>query len=233
MKRRDVLLLPLALGACGGNDEDAADYFPVAQGATWTYRATTWTQPGSWTTTVTVTGMAAFRGLPVWVFREDNRRRVNDPFETYYAKDAAGVTYVGDAPVIDLMMDAMPWPLLRANGAIGPEPLLDVRQISAIDAYAGPMTIDLKIIAHDGGSETVTTPAGTFDTRVFGYEFIAMLPGSWGGTYESRHWLAEWRTRGIGSVRQKYATGVQFASTNWVKELESYSIRDIDSRTPG
>jgi len=224
-----IAMLALLLSSCGGSDVEVgeragAEYFPVAVGATWTYEATTWTEPGSWSTTFTVPGMADVGGKHVWVFKESNRTKHGGAYETYFAKEDGAVTFLGNSPTFDFMMEAAPWELLRSDGAFGSAPLLELKQIHAVtDQWGTEETIDLKIVGTRGEDETITTLAGTFTARRFDYSFIATRPGP-SGSYQDQHLLTEWRARGVGLLRQKYSTGVQFGSTNWDKQLVSYSI---------
>jgi hypothetical protein len=225
-----IVLLTLVLSGCGGGDavvggETGADYFPVVAGATWTYEATTWSEPGSWSTTITVPGMTDVGGTQVWVFKESSRMKYGGAYESYFAKVDGAVTFIGEAPTFDFMMDVVPWEFLRSDGALGSAPLLELKQIRAlIPNFVDEQVINLKIVGTSGADETITTPAGTFATKRFEYTLVATVPDNWGGTYENRHLLTEWRARGVGLVRQTYMTGARFFSTNWDKRLVSYSI---------
>jgi hypothetical protein len=229
-----AMLLTAALCACGGGTDPAdpgsstgagagdADYFPVVAGATWSYRASTWSDPGSWTTTVTVPGTAQVGGRQAWVFQEDNHARVGDSHQTFFLKDDHGVTFVGESPAGDFMMDAGAWDLLRFDGIFGSVTLLQLDQLRTPGMF-GDRPWNLRILG-SSDLETVTTPAGTFRTKRFDYTFIVTTQDDSGRSFETRHTLTEWRARGVGLVRQSYETGVQFFSTNWAKELVSYSI---------
>ena len=226
MSKLFFALFALALTACGGGHTSSdADYFPAVQGATWTYRAKSWSELQPWTSVVSVTGTRQVQGSFAWVFEEINRKRPGDRYESFFAKDARAVTLLGDAPVSDQLMDAAPWDLLRFDGSgFGSTPLLDVKGVVAPDPFGGQATIDLKIAVGPPREETITTPAGTFATKVFSYTLTASAASASGIPFQTSHSLTEWRARGVGLVRQSYETGVQFASTNWVKDLVSYSI---------
>src|SRR5437016_7495313 len=197
----------------------AAPYFPLPDGATWTYSVSNGAT--STTETRTVTGTRSFNGAQVKVLRDQAGT------ENYFTNDNSGVRFHGGFfpdPVKGDETDTYSPPVLFLSR----NPTIGVTEVSTGTATGvqGSVTITLSY----GGPtaplpiEPVTVPAGTF-TNALHVRLTINYSGFVNGTqvnYSTT--LDDWLGPGVGSVREMSTDSLGSTATY---ELQSYNVPDL------
>src|SRR5438445_725623 len=188
----------------------SAPYFPLPDGATWTYNVSDGT-----TETRTVAGTRSFNGAQVKIIRDQAGT------ESYFTNDDAGVRFHG-ALFIDLANGnetdtySPPVPFAARDSIIG-------TQVSGSGSATGVQGSDTFTLNYASGStplaiETVTVPAGTFTNAVH-----VRLTISYSGVVSYSTTIDDWLVAGVGSVREVAAETATGSTT--IYELQSYNVR--------
>src|SRR5205814_118372 len=196
----------------------SAPYFPLPDGATWTYNVSDGTT--SSTETRTVAGTRSFNGAQVKIIRDQTGS------ENYFTNDDAGVRVHGALfvdPVNGNETDTYspPVPFAARDSIIG-------TQVSGSGSATAVQGSDTFTLSYSSAStplaiETVTVRAGTFTNAVhlrltISYSGVVNgIPVSYSAT------LDDWLVAGVGSVRE-VAFNSAFGTTT-TYELQSYAIR--------
>jgi hypothetical protein len=198
--------------ACGAHAFPSDPYFPLPDGATWTYSYSS-PQAGTWTQTDTVVGSGAFNGSTVKIVRD------NFGNETYYTNDAQGVRLHGQLfPGEETDTYTPPVPLAAQDATIG----------AAING-AGTVIVQIGVdgfgvsyssTATPVGFENVTVPAGTFASALRVQVVINYSFGEVNWYQSTEVWLAP----GIGIVKHTLFDSFDGYTEN--AELVSYNIPD-------
>jgi VCBS repeat protein len=195
----------------------SAPYFPLPDGATWTYHVSDGT-----TETRTVAGTKSFNGAQVKILRDQAGT------ENYFTNDDAGVRFHGGVfvdPVNGNETDTYspPVPFAARDSSIG-------TQVSGSGTATGVQGSTTITLSYTSGStplaiETVTVPAGTFANAVhvrltINYSgFFNGIPVNYSAT------LDDWLVAGVGSVREVAANTATGTTTTY--ELQSYNVPDL------
>src|SRR5437667_5671258 len=189
----------------------SAPYFPLPDGATWTYNVSDGT-----TDTRTVAGTRSFNGAQVKIVRDQAGN------ENYFTNDDAGVRFHGALfvdPVSGNETDTYspPVPFASRDSIIGTQ----VSGSGTATGVQGPDTITLSYTSASTplAIETVTVPAGTFTNAVH-----VRLTISYSGVVSYSTTLDDWLVAGVGSVREVTTDPVN-GTTTW--ELISYNVPDL------
>ncbi|PYU53871.1 MAG: hypothetical protein DMG56_28315, partial [Acidobacteria bacterium] len=221
-RSRAVARAALILSACLFTTQAAAfasaPYFPLPDGATWTYNVSDGTT--SSTETRTVAGTKSFNGAQVKIVRDQAGN------ENYFTNDDAGVRvhgalFVDPANGNETDTYSPPVPFAARDSIIG-------TQVSGSGSATGVQGSDTFTLNYASGStplaiETVTVPAGTFTNAVhvrltISYSgFVDGIPVSYSAT------LDDWLVAGVGSVREVAAETATGSTT--IYELQSYNVR--------
>src|SRR5437667_5515522 len=187
----------------------SAPYFPLPDGATWTYNVSDGT-----TDTRTVAGTRSFNGAQVKIVRDQAGN------ENYFTNDDAGVRFHGALfvdPVSGNETDTYspPVPFASRDSIIGTQ----VPGSGTATGVQGPDTITLSYTSASTplAIETVTVPAGTFTNAVH-----VRLTISYSGVVSYSTTLDDWLVAGVGSVREVTTDPVNGTT---MYELQSYAIR--------
>src|SRR5947207_10208823 len=196
----------------------SAPYFPLPDGATWTYNVSDGTT--SSTETRTVAGTRSFNGAQVKIIRDQTGS------ENYFTNDDAGVRVHGALfvdPVNGNETDTYspPVPFAARDSIIG-------TQVSGSGTATGvqgrtTFTLNYTSASTPLAIETVTVPAGTFSNAVH-VRLTINYSGVVNGTpvnYSAT--LDDWLVAGVGSVREVSTDTTSSTTTTW--ELRSYAIR--------
>ena len=196
----------------------SAPYFPLPDGATWTYNVSDGTT--SSTETRTVAGTRSFNGAQVKIIRDQAGN------ENYFTNDDAGVRVHGALfvdPVNGNETDTYspPVPFAARDSIIGTQ----VSGSGTATGVQGSTTFTLKYTSASTplAIETVTVPAGTFSNAVH-VRLTINYSGVVNGTpvnYSAT--LDDWLVAGVGSVREVSTDTTSSTTTTW--ELRSYAIR--------
>src|SRR5438876_6073899 len=189
----------------------SAPYFPLPDGATWTYNVSDGT-----TDTRTVAGTRSFNGAQVKIVRDQAGN------ENYFTNDDAGVRFHGALfvdPVSGNETDTYspPVPFASRDLIIGTQ----VSGSGTATGVQGPDTITLSYTSASTplAIEPVTMPAGTFTNAVH-----VRLTISYSGVVSYSTTLDDWLVAGVGSVREVTTDPVN-GTTTW--ELISYNVPDL------
>jgi len=202
-----ILLAPAALAFSSGT------YYPLPDGASWTYSSSL-----NGTVTSTVTGSGDFNGATVRIVHDSTGD------ESFYTNGAQGVYLHGALfadPVNGNEIDVYTPPVKVA----APETSVGAMATGSgtVTAYVGGMPIVMASYSSTAtvvGLENVTVPAGTFQDAVHVQLVVNLTYGiTWQQTVDL--WLA----RGIGAV--KSVTNDSSAGTTDTQLLTSYSVPDI------
>src|SRR5437879_6421312 len=198
----------------------AAPYFPLPDGATWTYSVSNGAT--STTETRTVTGTRSFNGAQVKVLRDQAGT------ENYFTNDNSGVRFHGGFfpdPVKGDETDTYSPPVLFLSR----NPTIGVTELSTGTATGvqGSVTITLNYAGPTAplAIETITVPAGTF-TNALHVRLTINYSGVVNGTqvnYSTT--LDDWLVPGAGSVREMANNST--SSTTKTYELQSYNLPDL------
>src|SRR5438876_10965617 len=193
----------------------SAPYFPLPDGATWTYNVS----DGS-TETSTVAGTRSFNGAQVKIVRDQAGN------ENYFTNDDAGVRFHGGLfvdPVNGNETDTYspPVPFAARDSIIG----TPVPGSGSVTGVQGSTTFTLSYTSASTplAIETVTVPAGTFTNAVhlrltISYSGVVNgIPVSFSTTYD------DWLVAGVGTVSEVAANSATGTTTTY--ELQSYAIR--------
>src|SRR6266480_6778207 len=216
-RSRPVARAALILSACLFSTQAAAfasaPYFPLPDGATWTYNVSDGTT--SSTETRTVAGTRSFNGAQVKIIRDQAGN------ENYFTNDDAGVRVHGALfvdPVNGNETDTYspPVPFAARDSIIG-------TQVPGSGSATGVQGSDTITFNYTSGStplaiETVTVPAGTFTNAVH-----VRLTIRYSGVVNFSATLDDWLVAGVGSVREVSTDTTSSTTTTW--ELRSYAIR--------
>src|SRR5213595_2530469 len=196
----------------------SAPYFPLPDGATWTYNVSDGTT--SSTETRTVAGTRSFNGAQVKIIRDQAGN------ENYFTNDDAGVRVHGALfvdPVNGNETDTYspPVPFAARDSIIGTQ----VSGSGTATGVQGSTTFTLNYTSASTplAIETVTVPAGTFTNAVhlrltINYSGVVDgMPVNYSAT------LDDWLVAGVGSVREVSTDTTSSTTTTW--ELRSYAIR--------
>src|SRR5438132_2834769 len=221
-RSRPVACAALILSACLFSTQAAAfasaPYFPLPDGATWTYNVSDGTT--STTETRTVAGTKSFNGAQVKIVRDQAGN------ENYFTNDDAGVRVHGALfvdPVNGNETDTYgpPVPFAARDSIIG-------TQVSGSGSATGVQGSTTFTLSYTSAStplaiETVRVPAGTFTNAVhlrltINYSGVVDgIPVNYSAT------LDDWLVAGVGSVREVSTDTTSSTTTTW--ELRSYAIR--------
>src|SRR5205809_1059765 len=196
----------------------SAPYFPLPDGATWTYNVSDGTT--SSTETRTVAGTRSFNGAQVKIVRDQAGN------ENYFTNDDAGVRFHGALfvdPVAGNETDTYspPVPFAARDSIIG----TPVSGSGSATGVQGGTTITLSYTSASTplAIETVTVPAGTFTNAVH-----LRLTINYSGVVDGipvnySAMLDDWLVANVGSVREVSTDTTSSTTTTW--ELRSYAIR--------
>ena len=191
----------------------SAPYFPLPDGATWTYNVSDGTT--SSTETRTVAGTRSFNGAQVKIIRDQAGN------ENYFTNDDAGVRVHGALfvdPVNGNETDTYspPVPFAARDSIIGTQ----VPGSGSATGVQGSTTFTLNYTSASTplAIETVTVPAGTFTNAVH-----VRLTINYSGVVNYSATLDDWLVAGVGSVREVSTDTTSSTTTTW--ELRSYAIR--------
>src|SRR5205809_3287428 len=196
----------------------SAPYFPLPDGATWTYNVSDGTT--SSTETRTVAGTRSFNGAQVKIVRDQAGN------ENYFTNDDAGVRVCGGFfvdPVYGNETDTYspPVPFAARDSIIG----TPVSGSGSATGVQGGTTITLSYTSASTplAIETVTVPAGTFTNAVH-----LRLTINYSGVVDGipvnySAMLDDWLVANVGSVREVSTDTTSSTTTTW--ELRSYAIR--------
>src|SRR5438876_4498929 len=221
-RSRAVARAALILSACLFTTQAAAfasaPYFPLPDGATWTYNVSDGTT--SSTETRTVAGTKSFNGAQVKIVRDQAGN------ENYFTNDDAGVRFHGGLfvdPVNGNETDTYspPVPFASRDSIIG----TPVPGSGSVTGVQGSTTFTLSYTSASTplAIETVTVPAGTFTNAVhlrltISYSGVVNgIPVSFSTTYD------DWLVAGVGTVSEVAANSATGTTTTF--ELQSYAIR--------
>jgi len=221
-RSRPVARAALILSACLFSTQAAAfasaPYFPLPDGATWTYNVSDGTT--SSTETRTVAGTRSFNGAQVKIIRDQAGN------ENYFTNDDAGVRVHGALfvdPVNGNETDTYspPVPFAARDSVMGTQ----VSGSGTATGVQGSTTFTLNYTSASTplAIETVTVPAGTFSNAVH-VRLTINYSGVVNGTpvnYSAT--LDDWLVAGVGSVREVSTDTTSSTTTTW--ELRSYAIR--------
>jgi hypothetical protein len=211
----------LILSACVFSTRAAAfasaPYFPLPDGATWTYHVSDGT-----TETRTVAGSKSFSGVQVKIIRDQTGT------ENYFTNDNSGVGFHGGFfvdPVHGNETDTYSPPVLvlSRDSTIG----TTVSSSGNTTGIQGSVTITLSYTSASTplAFETVTVPAGTFANALH-LRFTISYSGVVNGTPVSfSKTLDDWLVRGVGSVREVQTQPNSTTTTTW--ELQSYNVPNV------
>src|SRR5438552_7550690 len=192
----------------------SAPYFPLPDGATWTYNVSDGTT--SSTETRTVAGTRSFNGAQVKIIRDQTGS------ENYFTNDDAGVRVHGALfvdPVNGNETDTYspPVPFAARDSVMGTQ----VSGSGTATGVQGSTTFTLNYTSASTplAIETVTVPAGTFTNAVH-----VRLTISYSGVVSYSTTLDDWLVAGVGSVREVTTDPVN-GPTTW--ELISYNVPDL------
>src|SRR6266480_3213391 len=216
-RSRPVARAALILSACLFSTQAAAfasaPYFPLPDGATWTYNVSDGTT--SSTETRTVAGTRSFNGAQVKIIRDQTGS------ENYFTNDDAGVRVHGALfvdPVNGNETDTYspPVPFAARDSIIG-------TPVSGSGSATGVQGSTMFTLSYTSAStplaiETVTVPAGTFTNAVH-----VRLTINYSGVVNYSVTLDDWLVAGVGSVREVSTDTNSTTTTTW--ELRSYAIR--------
>ena len=216
-RSRPVARAALILSACLFSTQAAAfasaPYFPLPDGATWTYNVSDGTT--SSTETRTVAGTRSFNGAQVKIIRDQAGN------ENYFTNDDAGVRVHGALfvdPVNGNETDTYspPVPFAARDSIIGTQ----VPGSGSATGVQGSTTFTLNYTSASTplAIETVTVPAGTFTNAVH-----VRLTINYSGVVNYSVTLDDWLVAGVGSVREVSTDTNSTTTTTW--ELRSYAIR--------
>ena len=216
-RSRPVARAALILSACLFSTQAAAfasaPYFPLPDGATWTYNVSDGTT--SSTETRTVAGTRSFNGAQVKIIRDQAGN------ENYFTNDDAGVRVHGALfvdPVNGNETDTYspPVPFAARDSIIGTQ----VPGSGSATGVQGSTTFTLNYTSASTplAIETVTVPAGTFTNAVH-----VRLTINYSGVVNYSATLDDWLVAGVGSVREVSTDTTSSTTTTW--ELRSYAIR--------
>jgi hypothetical protein len=193
----------------------SAPYFPLAEGATWTYAVSN--APPE---TRTVVGRSAFNGAQVWVVRDQYGN------ETYYTNDGNGIRVHGGLfidPVDGNEIDTYspPFFILNRYAFVGSSS----SAFGQVTAEQGGVT---DILSYNSNAtplavEAITVPAGTFSDALH-----VRIVNNYSGTVNGQPisfstTIDAWLVAGIGAVREVLTDGADV--TTW--ELQSHNAPDV------
>jgi hypothetical protein len=211
---RALLLAFLSLSAAAAAAFPAAPYFPLPNGATWTYAIS-----GGGTEVLTVVGTATFNGASVRVMRS----QAGD--ETYYTNDASGIRYhgaffadPGGADETDTYMP--PIGVATADVSLG-MPVNTSGSVLIRVVGSDDLQVSYNSASTPLGIETVTVPAGTF-TNALHVRLAVTYP-----ELLFTQTVDTWVVPGIGPVKETSSDPFTGQST---RELVSYSVPAIVPR---
>src|SRR5947207_3612275 len=191
----------------------SAPYFPLPDGANWTYNVSDGTT--SSTETRTVAGTRSFNGAQVKIIRDQAGNK------NYFTNDDAGVRVHGALfvdPVNGNETDTYspPVPFAARDSIIGTQ----VPGSGSATGVQGSTTFTLNYTSASTplAIETVTVPAGTFTNAVH-----VRLTINYSGVVNYSVTLDDWLVAGVGSVREVSTDTNSTTTTTW--ELRSYAIR--------
>jgi len=210
---RVLLFACLSLFATAAAAFPSAPYFPLPDGATWTYSS-----PQYGTRTETVVGSTTFNGNTVKIVRDGLGN------ETYYTNDAQGVRLHGGFfpdPVEGNETDTYtpPVPLAAADAAIG----LAVNGAGSVLVQFGvdSFGVSYSSTSVPVGFESVSVPAGTFANALRVQTTINLSFGlTW---YQS---IDVWLVPGIGIVKRVLYEVFDEETYTETSELASYNVPD-------
>ncbi len=191
---------------------DAGAYFPDEPGNEWRYRGRITEgkvdriKDAEFVNVSTVTGRDTRDGVPLTVFH-DTRPGNQEPVDSYYLRDVAGIRYYGSTPGTSLERQLIPYQIVR----FPLEAPSSFRQMNRKNLTLGldldrddrAETVDVDATVTVRGRESVTVPSGTYDNALrleSHMRFLVHL--SRDGTYVYGHdTLTAWFVKDIGLVR--------------------------------
>ena len=196
----------------------SSPYFPLPDGASWTYVA----RDGVTTETRTVTGTTTFNGAQVKVVRDQTGT------EQYFTNDASGVRFHGG-----FFVDAVsgnetdfytpPIALLARQVTIGSSSYSSGALIAVEDSNA--MSLSYSSTTTPVAIEAITVAAGTFANALRVQQTVYYSGTVNGSAVNFSRTLDAWLVAGIGSVREVSRQSTSVATTIW--ELQSYNVPDL------
>jgi hypothetical protein len=207
--------------ACGAQALPPGPYFPLPDGATWTYSySSPQADPPTWTQTESVVGSKTFNGATVRIVRD------NFGNEFYYTNDAQGIRLHGqffpdpDPDLVETDTFNPPVPLAAPDAVIG----TPVNGAGTLLAQVGveAFGIAYSSTATPIGFESVTVPAGTFANALRLQLTINFSFGELNWVQSVQVWLVP----GIGIVKRSLYDSLYF-DYNEIGELVSYNVPDI------
>ena len=218
---RAVARVALIVSACVFSARAAAfssaPYFPLPDGATWTYHVSDGT-----TETRTVAGTKSFNGAQVTIIRDQAGN------ENYFTNDNAGIGFHGGFFVDPVNGDETdtynpPFLISSRDSIIGTQ-VSSSGSTTAVQAGA-TLTLSYTSASTPLAIETITVPAGTFTNAVH-LRVTVNYSGVMNGTAVNfSKTLDEWLVRGVGSVREVSTDTMGSTSTTW--ELQSSNVPNI------
>ncbi|BCR03436.1 hypothetical protein DESUT3_05050 [Desulfuromonas versatilis] len=216
-----IFLLCLPLAACGGGGGGGggggpADYFPFAQGNTWSFAGTIeevdpelGTSSASFANQATISGTTPIQGLDVSIFRETNPFNGGVVEEMLLFKDAEGVVNFGNTDPLDtLTPQLVPYDLIRfpltAGSSFQQLQLSGLNLGEDLDGDGTAETADVDSLVRLVGFEAVSVPAGNFAdcARVETDTTITAILSSDGSRFPANQLLTLWLAPGVGWVQR-------------------------------
>src|SRR6266480_667409 len=218
---RAVARVALILSACLFSAQAAAfpsaPYFPLPDGATWTYHVSDGT-----TETRTVAGIKSFNGARVKIIRDQTGT------ENYFTNDSSGVGFHGGFfidPVNGNETDTYnpPFLILSRDSIIGTQ-VSGSGSTTAVEAGA-TLTLSYTSASTPLAIETITVPAGTFASALHARVTVNYSGVMNGTPVNFSKTLDYWLVRGIGSVREVSTDSMSSTATTW--ELQSSNVPNV------
>ena len=215
---RSAAVILVCLSATEAAAFSSAPYFPLIDGASWTYVA----PDGVTTETRTVSGTTTFNGAQVKVLRDQTGS------ERYYTNDASGLRSHGALftdPVYGDETDFSnpPFIFLSREATIGASVFSSGTTIAVLQSAA--LLFNYFSTATPVAIEPVIVAAGSFANAVH-----VRVVVSYSGTRDGRQvaftntWDV-WLVPGVGSVRELFNESTSVRTTIW--ELQSYNVPDL------
>lgn len=180
-----------------GETESAADYFPLADGNSWTYRVTG--TDGTYNETMTVLpGTIVINGVATKVIQ------YSDGDIEYFTSDTNGIQYhrVYDPtppPIITLTFDP---PLIIAHDKLSiPETIDSSGIVWFTHETAGTFPLNYTATSEIEALETISVPAGTYETVRF-QDFTNINGNIQGDAINYSEWGYTWVAKHIGVIKQ-------------------------------
>lgn len=203
-------------GGSGGTESGqslSGEYYPEAQGDTWSYDATSSASSSPYFDTIRVTGTATVLGSTATIFLEENLENSGVPIEEYYRKDSRGITYYGNNDPDDWINAALvPYDEMLFGQPLNALTLFNRMGVDTgrdLDADGVSERMDARAVVRFDQFEPLVTTAGSFSSVARVTATVNLdLHYSRLGTIPSVETITEWRSQNFGLLKQIYSAEV-------------------------